>query len=211
MISFSVLNIPVRVQPWFWITLAIVGGALRTDTREEILFLLLFMIAGFLSILIHELGHALTARHFGNHVQIVLQAFGGYAAYSGAPMNRNRTLLVTAAGPAIQILLGLAAYAAFVALPDANQNARHFLFVLALISLVWAVLNLFPVLPLDGGRLVESALGPERIRVTLWISAITATLMALLAFIRFGQPFVAVFMGMFAFQSFQALRQFHGK
>lgn len=187
--------------------MAIIGGALRADTRLEILSLLLFIIAGFISILIHELGHALAARHFGNRVQIVLQAFGGYAAYSGAPMNRKRSLLVTAAGPAIQIVLGLAAFAAVQALPEMNQNARYFLSVLSFISLIWAVLNLFPVLPLDGGRLVESALGPERIRITLWISAITATVVALIAFLRFGQPLLAVFMGMFAFQSFQALKQ----
>ncbi len=207
MISFSVFNIPVRVLPWFWVTMVLIGGGLYADSRQAILELLLFVIAGFISILIHELGHALTARRFGNQVHIVLQAFGGYAAYSGAPQTRPRSIMITAAGPAIQIVLGVAALVLAKNLPALNHNSSYFLFVLGAISLIWAILNLLPVLPLDGGRLVESALGPARRKLTLWISGLTGAGVALLAFLQFGQPFVAIFMGMFAYQSFKALRE----
>ncbi len=207
MISFSVFNIPVRVLPWFWITMVLIGNGLRADSRQAILELLLFVIAGFISILVHELGHALTARRFGNQVHIVLQAFGGYAAYSGAPQTRPRSIMITAAGPAIQIVLGVIALVLLKTIPGLNHNSSYFLFVLGAISLVWAVLNLLPVLPLDGGRLVESALGPARQKLTLWISGLTGAAVAALAFLYYGQPFVAIFMGMFAYQSFKALRE----
>ncbi len=207
MISFSVFNIPVRVLPWFWVTLVLIGGGLYADSRQAILELLLFVIAGFVSILVHELGHALAAKRFGNQVHIVLQAFGGYAAYSGAPQTRPRSLMITAAGPAIQIVLGIGALVLAKTLPSLNQNSFYFLYMLGAISLIWAILNLLPVLPLDGGRLVESALGPARRNLALWISCLTGAGVAVLSFFYFGQWFVAIFMGMFAYQSFKALRE----
>ena len=85
MIRFSLFGIPVAIEPFFWITLVILGGASGADNAAEILNIGLFVIAGFISILVHELGHALTARSFGAHSRITLQAFGGYAAYTGGP------------------------------------------------------------------------------------------------------------------------------
>lgn len=203
-----IFNIPVTVQPWFWLTLAFISGRLFADSKQDIIFLLLFLVAGFLSILVHELGHALTAKHFGKRVEIVLQAFGGYAAYSSSvPISRKQTLLITAAGPAIQIVLGVLALAVARNYPAMDPNLRYFTSVLAAISLIWAILNLLPILPMDGGRLVETALGPANRRTALLISAITGSVICLLAFTRFNQPILAVFMGMFAYQSFKALKE----
>ena len=72
MFSFRIFNIPVRVEPWFWVTLALIGGALRANTKEALIAVLFFLLAGFISILVHELGHALTARFFRHRVEIVL-------------------------------------------------------------------------------------------------------------------------------------------
>ena len=201
-----IFQIPVTVQPWFWVVLAFLSGQLTADSFPSILLMLLFLVAGFFSILVHELGHGLTAQHFGKRVEIVLQAFGGYAAYSGgAPLSRRQSLLVTAAGPGLQILLGVLAFVAWRSLPHVNANLDYFFKVLAIISVVWAVLNLLPVLPLDGGRLVESALGPERRKTTLLISCIVGGVICLIG-LGTGQLFLAVFLGMFAYQSFQELR-----
>lgn len=207
MIRFLIFNIPVTVQPWFWLTLAFISGNLFVDNMQDIINLLLFLIAGFISILVHELGHALTAKHFGRRVEIVLQAFGGYAAYSGAgALGRKQSFLITAAGPGIQIVLGLAALAMVRSGPEMNPQIQYFLVVLAGISLIWAVLNLLPILPMDGGRLVENALGPERRKTALMISLVSGVLVCLLA-LRMGQPILAIFVGMFAFQSFKAMQQ----
>jgi stage IV sporulation protein FB len=106
-IRFKLFGIPVLIHPFLWITLVIIGGY-GANTPQDILRIGLFVIAGFISLLVHELGHALTARKFGATVEIVLQAFGGYAAYSGVYLNRPQQFAITAAGPAIQLLLALA-------------------------------------------------------------------------------------------------------
>ena len=118
MVRFSIFGIPVLVHPFFWVTLALIGGALNANSPSAILGLCLFLLAGFISILVHELGHALTARRFGARSEIVLQAFGGYAAYSGVRLTRPQSFAVTAAGPAVQILLGVALYMLIPRLPE---------------------------------------------------------------------------------------------
>lgn len=207
MIRFSILGIPVQVHPFFWITLALIGGALGANSPDAILRVCLFLLAGFISILVHELGHALTARKFGAHSEIVLQAFGGYAAYSGVRLSRPQSFLITAAGPAVQILLGLALMQIIPRLPEISPFGLYFLSVLMWISIVWALLNLLPVLPLDGGRMLDSILGPERIRITLWVTVIVASLLAIVSWKATGSILMPIFMGMFAWQAWQALRQ----
>lgn len=212
MFSFSIFDIPVRVQPFFWLTMVILSGGFQGggDSKEALLSIVVFTIAGFISILVHELGHALTAKHFGKKVEIVLQAFGGYAAYSGgAPLSRRRTFMVTAAGPALQIVLGLAAIAFKMSVQITNPALNGFLNDLILISIFWALLNLLPILPLDGGRLLQTVLGPRHLRTTLIISLVVGALVAIGSLLAFGRGgiFMAIFCGMFAYQSFKALQQ----
>ena len=207
MIRFSIFGIPVQVQPFFWITLIIIGGAMDANSASAILEIGMFVLAGFISVLVHELGHALMARKFGAYSEITLQAFGGYAAYSGVRLTRPQTFAVTAAGPAIQILLGLAVMLALRNLPPLSRNADYFLDTLILISFVWAVINLLPVLPLDGGRLLDAVLGPERIRITLWITIIVGVVVGLFMFQRTHSILFPIFLGMFAWQAFQALQE----
>ena len=208
MITFSIFNIPVRVQPWFWITLALIGGVLGADSKQAVFNILLFLIAGFISILVHELGHAMTAKHFGKRVEIVLQAFGGYAAYSGgAALSRAQTLMVIAAGPGVQIVLGIVFLVLFNQLTEISPTARYFMFIVWAISFIWAVLNLLPILPLDGGRLLEAYLGPARIRLTLQISIAVASGIGLLALLFGLGILLPVFMGFMAYESYKALQQ----
>lgn len=207
MVRFTIFGIPVLVQPFFWITLVIIGGALDATSATAILRIGLFVLAGFISILIHELGHALTARKFGAYAAITLQAFGGYAAYSGVRLSRPQSFAVTAAGPVIQILLGLAVFFALQYLPPLNPPADYFLGTLVWISIAWAVLNLLPVLPLDGGQMLNAVLGPQRIRITLWITIIVSILVGLILFQRTHSILFSLFLGMFAWQAYQALRE----
>ena len=209
MVHFSIFGIPVNIQPFFWLTMALIGGAFRTDTPEEILSLCLFVIAGFISILVHELGHALTLKAFRVPSEITLQAFGGYASYPSGILTRKQSFLVTAGGPAIQIALAGVAYLILVNVPaiHLNPNANSFFFTLVLISVLWAVLNLLPVLPLDGGQLVNAALGPARIRTTLYITIVTAVVAGAALFIVFKSPIFPIFLGFYAYQAFQALKE----
>lgn len=206
MIRFSIFGIPVEIQPFFWLVLVLIGGASYADSAQEILNVGLFVIAGFISILVHELGHALTARSYGASVRISLQAFGGYAAYAGLEANRLRSFLITAAGPAIQIALGV--LVSFVTRKmELNDNMDYFVSMLIWISYAWAILNLLPVLPLDGGQMLNAALGPKRIKVTLWVSILVASFSAIAMFSGTREMMFPIFLGMFAWQSFQALKQ----
>jgi stage IV sporulation protein FB len=206
MVRFSIFGIPVQVQPFFWLTLVILGGQ-NANTPDAILRIGLFVIAGFISILVHELGHALTARKFGAHSEIVLQAFGGYAAYSGVRLTRPQSFAVTAAGPAIQTALGLAVLFALPRIPNLTVDAVYFLKMLMIISIYWALLNLLPVLPLDGGRMLDAILGPERIKITLWVTIITSVVMALTVYKLTGSILFPLFLAMFGWQAWQALRE----
>ncbi|RYD19549.1 MAG: hypothetical protein EOP88_18525 [Verrucomicrobiaceae bacterium] len=207
MFRFTIFGIPVEVQPFFWITLVILGASGGADSKEAIFEIVLFVLAGFVSILVHELGHALTARRFGANVYIVLEAFGGYAAYSGARTSRKQSFLITAAGPAIQIALGFVMLGLQKVVPPMNSYGNYFLDMLMFISFFWAIINLLPVVPLDGGRMVEAALGPARIKITLWISIVTAIVAAVLMFSLTRSIIFPIFLAMFAWQAYQRLNE----
>lgn len=207
MIRFSLFGIPIEVQPFFWLTLVILGGASSADTKQEILGIGLFVIAGFISILVHELGHALTMRRFGAQPYISLVAFGGYAAYSGVQMSRRQRFLITAAGPAVQIALGIAVFFLARSIPNLSEHGRYFLRILVYISFVWAIINLLPVLPLDGGQLLDAILGPERVKITLWTTIIVAVVAGFLIFKETGSVIFPIFLGMYGWQAFQRLKE----
>ncbi len=214
MLRFRCFGIPVRVEPFFWLTLAILGamangGMTAGSSPESLQLILLFVLAGFISVLVHELGHALTARHFGAQVSIVLQAFGGYARYTTAGITRKQSIAITAAGPLFQLLLGGAVLGLARLMPPLPAPAAMFLIWLIAISFIWAIFNLLPVIPLDGGRILQAALGPQRIRITLWVGIGTCVLVVLYALFGMNptQPFIALFMGYFGYQSWQALQQ----
>ncbi len=209
MIRFSIFGIPVEVQPFFWITMALIGGAFDADSSAALLYMALFIIAGTISILTHELGHALTIRAFGLPTSITLQAFGGFASYPSGILNRKKSFLVTAAGPAIQLVLAFVAYLVLAHVPAIynNPNSTYFFWTLFAISLFWALINLLPVVPLDGGQLLHAVLGPDRLTMTLWISIFTAMVAGVGMFMMFHSLIFPVILGYYGFQAFKALPQ----
>ena len=206
MIRFSLFGIPVEVQPWFWITLALIGGGLSANSPQLALALGLFLIAGFLSILVHELGHALTGKAFGAPTAITLQAFGGYASFPANAFSRVQDFVVTAAGPFAQCLLGAAFLLIHLYAPLPNFAIKSFVSDVWLISFFWAILNLIPVLPLDGGRLLDATLGPKRRTITLWTSIIVAVGVGLALYIFLHSLIFPIFLGFMAYQNWQALQ-----
>ncbi len=206
MLRFSLFGIPIVVQPWFWATLALFGGAISARDPESILRVVLFILAGFLSILVHELGHALTAKSFGAWPNIVLQAFGGYATYDGRGITRGKDLLITAAGPAVQILLGLIFLGVLLFVPLPTPPAQAFVEFVAVISIFWAVLNLVPVIPLDGGRLVAAMLGPGKQLLAHKISIVTAIAAGVGSMYYLNSFIFPIFMLLMAHQNWQAVQ-----
>jgi stage IV sporulation protein FB len=209
MLEFTLFKIPVRVEPVFWITLGLLGFMSSRGLGNEAVLMAtaLFVLAGFISILIHELGHALMIKKYKLPTQIVLSSFGGYATHPAGVLDRKQSFLVTLAGPAIQLAFGFAVLFLFPI--ELLPNYMMLLFVQFLygVSIFWAILNCIPVLPLDGGRMLEAALGPRRIKLTITISMGVAVAACLYGFSQ-REPFLGIFMAMFAFQNYQMLERY---
>jgi Zn-dependent protease len=113
-------------------------------------------------LLLHELGHAVTARRAGMAVEgITLWVFGGVARFSGAFPSANAELRIALAGPAVSLALGavLLAAAILIPLPPAVDGVVHWL---GYINLTLLAFNMLPALPLDGGRVLRAALWRAR-------------------------------------------------
>ncbi len=205
MIRFSILGIPVQVDPWFWITMAFIGSGMAGNRQDWFLLLLVFIFAAFLSILIHELGHALMIRKYGLPTAITLQAFGGFATYPSGHLDRKQSFLVTAAGPTVQFAFGvlLIILGRFLNISEGSLFLP-FLVNLIWVSIVWSVLNCLPVYPLDGGQMLAAVLGPARQNHVHLIGVIVAVAIGLLAYLKLGTIFLPIFMGLFAWQNWQA-------
>ncbi|MGW4500597.1 M50 family metallopeptidase, partial [Micromonospora sp. NPDC004336] len=116
-----------------------------------------FVVSLLGSVLLHELGHALTARRHGIGVRgITLELLGGYTEMDRDAPSPRVDLLVSLAGPAVSAVLGALAVAATLALP-AGTLANQLAFQLAVSNVIVAVFNSLPGLPLDGGRALRAA------------------------------------------------------
>jgi membrane-associated protease RseP (regulator of RpoE activity) len=204
-LRFRLLGIPVRVEPLHWVILALLGGAIYINSREDLIQVLLFMAAGFVSILIHEFGHALTGRRFGARPEVVMHGLGGVAIFPSARFTRAQHLLVTGAGPAVQLVLGVLAWSLWkYALPEAPVSSL-FLY-LWIVSFFWALLNLVPVYPLDGGQIMYQLLGQRRHVLAMKISMITAIAVGLTLFLTTRSFLFPILLGFMAYQNYQLLR-----
>lgn len=182
MLRFTLFGFPILIHWMFWLNTALMGGALGASSPGELRRLVAWLTAVLLSILIHELGHALTMRNFGDRrVGIVLYAFGGLAQGS-RHLSRREDLMVTAAGPALQILAGLAVGWTISLWRPPFLWLHQMLDAFTSVSLLWALLNLIPIVPLDGGRLCAAILGGRKQRTVLQISLGCAALLALFSF-----------------------------
>ena len=207
MLRFRLFGFPVTVEPWHWLILAFIGGALHIQVREDLFRVMLFMMAGFASILIHELGHAFMSRLFGcRHVAIVLHGMGGVAISKGANFTRSQDIIVSAAGPALQACCGGASLVLLLLLPHSFDGpAASLLSAFVWVSLFWALINLIPVHPLDGGQILREVLGPRRIQLTLKISIVVAVVVGVLMFLLTSSLLFPILLGFTAWQNYKML------
>ena len=213
----------------FWLNSALMGGAYGANSPEAWSAVSGWVVATLISITIHELGHAFAMRKFGDpEVSITLYALGGFAAGS-RPTTRWEDIQITAAGPGLQIAYGLGVGWAMtlwrIPFPWVHEVCDAFVAV----SLFWALLNLVPILPMDGGRLSAAISGS--MRLALVISLVCASALALgslnsqawlglqnwildLAHIPVttrivGGAFSLIFFGFMAFNNFKQLKGEH--
>jgi Zn-dependent protease len=251
-LNFQVLGFPVRVHPLFWLVGFLLGYGLAA---AEPMNLVIWFVALFGSILVHELGHALMIRRFGRDAYIVLYAMGGLAiegrpqssfgspwsfeSYSGfqpRPRSPQEQILISAAGPGIQFLLaGLVVVAIYATHGRVEIGFQRFMLdldvelgqavatnsltvlaeLLLIINIFWALMNLLPVLPLDGGQIALQFLvqqdpwgGMQR---ALWLSVITGAGMALFALVTMKDPYLMLLFASLAVSSYLTIQQTTGR
>lgn len=152
---FTLGGIPVTVEPAFFIIIALLGV---DPNRPEPVFIATWVAVVFVSILLHELGHAIAFRAFGIHPRITLHGFGGLTAGEG-DLSPARHIVVSLAGPlSALLLLGLPAWWLENSNLVTSADAKHVLSQVVWVNVGFSLLNLLPILPLDGGAVMLAVL-----------------------------------------------------
>jgi Zn-dependent protease len=203
--QFSVFGIPVRVHGSFWLTALLLGFIQYQRIPWAIGA---WILAVFVAVLLHELGHALMFRRFGVASEVHLVAMGGLTRPLGGRLTQWRHILVSFAGPAVGIVLGGATLAFQIfGPPPARYEVGVILDMIVWTNLGWALFNLVPIQPLDGGNIVAAAL--DRffgIRGQRWariISIVVACALIALG-LAFRQIFLVVMIAMLAVENYRA-------
>jgi len=155
MLSFRLFGIPVIIHPSFLLIAALLGLS-----SGEMALLVSWVGIVFVSILVHELGHALTARAYGAEVEIELNAIGGLTSWSAPEeeLGPGRRALIAAAGSGVGVLFGGMVWL-FDRLTGPYDGVPEFIVSnLILVNVFWGLLNWLPIRPLDGGHLFTSLL-----------------------------------------------------
>jgi Zn-dependent protease len=201
-------GIDVHVHASFLLLLAWFGyvywqstGTLAGTLTGVSLILLLF-----LCVVLHEYGHALTARRFGIGTKhITLLPIGGVAMLEGMPEDPRQEILVALAGPAVNVVIALFLFLV-ITVAQAPGSLLSFeigesgiLPTLLATNIMLAVFNLLPAFPMDGGRVLRAvlALRMDRVRATRHAASVGRALALVFGFIGLtGNPLlilIAVF------------------
>ena len=207
MVRFRLLGIPVGVHATF-LVVALLGASIYRGWD-----IAWWTVAAFASILLHELGHALTARGFGaSDVSVTLYGLGGLTTYRhGREVGHGRSFVISAAGSFVGIVAGgLVLLAGRAGVFDGAADSIVVLvdsFVFT--ALVWGILNWIPVVPLDGGHMVQHLVAMfDEERAPIIGQIITWVTLAILAPIAWvnGYRFAVFILGFFALAGWREYR-----
>ena len=145
------------------------------------------LLAFFTCVVLHELGHSLTARRFGVGVRrILLMPIGGMAEFDSIPRQPSREFLITIAGPAVNFAIAGVLWFAMdssARLPEGDLPASlaEFGWVLLTWNIWMGLFNLVPVFPMDGGRILRALLATRLpyVRATYWAATVGKVLSAI--------------------------------
>jgi Zn-dependent protease len=154
-LGFRLFGLPVRISLYF----LIIGLLIRPPEAGSVALTIGWLLVMFVGVLLHELGHALTARAFGQEPAILLHGLGGLTYWAPrGEVGSGRRLLIAAAGPSVGLVLGLACVFARALVGAPGTFLRQILNFGIWVNLGWGVFNLLPLLPMDGGQVLSSFL-----------------------------------------------------
>jgi Zn-dependent protease len=206
-LRFRLFNMPVTVRGSFLLIAALIGFTGVGNVSTTVAWIAIV----FVSILIHELGHAFTARTFGSDVAIELNGLGGLTRWSVAEneLTPGRRALIAAAGSGLGLLFGGIVWAVASLFGPYQPLTAFILDNLVFVNVVWGLVNWLPIRPLDGGHLLETLLervAPARAELIARIVFMTTAAAGLAFAIWQGLIFIALLAGWMLLSEFSVGR-----
>ncbi len=204
--GLEIFGFPLRIDPFFFFTAWLIGG------RQEPHWMVVWVAVVFAGVLAHELGHAFAGRRLGLGPWIRLMAFGGMTGWQRPrPLSAGQQIFLSAAGPAVGIVIGgglllVSLSGALAGLPPAVSRLVDFA---VWVNLGWAVLNLLPILPMDGGHIASSLaemVAGRKGRVAARMMSVVLTVAIGLWALTSGQWWILILCAVFTFANVQGLR-----
>lgn len=202
-------KIPVFVSPYFWLIAGLIGWMSSMSLFGTFVWICIILV----SVLIHEYGHALTAVSFGQSARIELVAFGGVThRRGGTKLPTWKEFLIVLNGPIAGLMFSgfcLLLYKRFFS-ANTDTLASQITYTAYLVNLFWTVLNLMPIMPLDGGKLLsiilEAIFGLKGTKIALFISVILSAIIGI-AFFAFRNYLAGSLFLLFTYESFKAWKE----
>jgi Zn-dependent protease len=199
-------RIPVTIHPFFWLTAALIGWLSSGTLWGTIVWIGIILV----SILIHEMGHASMAILFKKNPVIELVPMGGVTIYDAGGLKFYQQFLITFFGPLFGFLLFLICYVIVYAGIVTTPSGVYLFQLFYQVNFFWTIINLLPVIPLDGGQLLrivlEAIFGVRGFRISIIVGIIISFVISLV-FFALQMYFLGVIFFLFTFQSFDVLKK----
>ena len=209
-------GIDLYVHATFVLLLAWVAFQEYEQGTAAVVAALVYIVALFAIVVLHELGHALTARRYGIVTRdIILLPIGGVARLERMPRDPRQELLVALAGPAVNVALAIVLYglvrltgsapATDLYAIDLLGSGRAFVYQLVFVNIVLALFNLLPAFPMDGGRVLRALLAmrmssyARATEIAARVGKLLALVLGIVGLYQFQNPFwvlIALFVWM---------------
>jgi len=204
-LRFRLFGVPVAVHPSLPFVLALLGLSAGSVGRVAI-----WVGLGTFSVLLHEFGHAGASIAMGGRPRVVLAGLGGFTEPGiTGQLGRSRTIALAFAGPAAGLALGglVAGGLWWFGRPEVGSTADFAVIIALWVNIGWSLVNLLPVLPLDGGHILAELLpgAPEVRRQRAQVVSAAVGLVVAIAMFRYGLVFAGLMFGLLAMMSFRSM------
>lgn len=200
-------KIPITIHPLFWLLAAFIGWMSTYTLAGTFLAVAVILF----SVVFHEYGHALTALIFKQTTRIELAAFGGFTYRQGRKLKLWEEFLVVLNGPLAGFLLFVISYIVLQNVTIENASFAFLLKFMSTVNLFWTIINLVPVLPLDGGHLLsiilEAIFGFKGIKIAIFVGLTIGSAISIFFFV-IGSFLAGALFLILTFESFRSLRYY---